>query len=431
MKEITRIHLAKTPFEIETDAKKSLANYTSEIQKVMRAEAEAMQEIEARMVELLLERGVAANGVISLADVEALRQQMGEPQVFSDDEAELEDQVVEAKSTKRLMRDSDNAMLGGVSSGIAAYFGIDPLLVRILMIILSFITLGGAVLAYVVLWIVMPSARTAADKLQMRGETVTLGALKRLSGSEEAADRNEPGLLRFGRILVGTLLILGSFGLLIALLFGGTISASVVAQLDEFSAQPWAWLTWASLVVGGIAAIILALLLAYAVLKNTFSRPIVIAIVSMLVIGALSVSGLAVGTFQTQARIDHDTARLTKTVPIELPKDLKGVKNVRTDDRVWLSFGPKNEAIRAEVSYLALEGAEQPKIEVKRQGNTLVVSRIDDQNQPDKCMHQTLFPDDPCVLNRQVQVKFYGPVDYEEVHDEGEGIVETPPTYED
>ena len=53
MKEITRIHLAKTAFSVEIDAKKSLEKYLNSIQKNMHADEEAMKEIEARMVEIL------------------------------------------------------------------------------------------------------------------------------------------------------------------------------------------------------------------------------------------------------------------------------------------------------------------------------------------------------------------------------------------
>ena len=69
MKEITRIHLAKTAFSVEIDAKKSLEKYLNSIQKNMHADAEAMKEIEARMVEILAERGVMKEGVISDDDV--------------------------------------------------------------------------------------------------------------------------------------------------------------------------------------------------------------------------------------------------------------------------------------------------------------------------------------------------------------------------
>ena len=91
MKEITRIHLAKTPFSVEVDAKKSLEKYLNLIQKNMHAEPEAMREIEARMVELLAERGVSKDGVISHDDVLAVQKQMGEPRDFSDDDETVDE----------------------------------------------------------------------------------------------------------------------------------------------------------------------------------------------------------------------------------------------------------------------------------------------------------------------------------------------------
>lgn len=71
MKEITRIHLAKTPYDIELDAKEVLQKYLSEIKQMMGSE-DTMYEIEARMVELLGERGVQSNGIITMSDVEDL-----------------------------------------------------------------------------------------------------------------------------------------------------------------------------------------------------------------------------------------------------------------------------------------------------------------------------------------------------------------------
>ena len=126
MKEITRIHLAKTAFSVEIDAKKSLEKYLNSIQKNVHADAEAMREIEARMVEILAERGVMKEGVISDDDVLAIKNQMGEPRDFSDDSEGATDELTDdnEKPEKQLMRDTDGAVIGGVCAGIAAYFNI-------------------------------------------------------------------------------------------------------------------------------------------------------------------------------------------------------------------------------------------------------------------------------------------------------------------
>ena len=75
---------------------------------------------------------------------------------------------------KKLMRDPDNRVLGGVASGIAAYMGWDITAIRLIMIVLLFIPYAPIVILYLILWLVMPLARTAADKLMMRGKSVTL-----------------------------------------------------------------------------------------------------------------------------------------------------------------------------------------------------------------------------------------------------------------
>ena len=120
MKEVTRMHLAKTPYSVEVDAKKALEGYLAAIEKTMRAEPEVMREIETRLVELLAERGVAKDGFISLDDVNALKTQMGDPKEFSEngETRESSDEATESpndtrrKSQKRLMRDMQR--FGGI-----------------------------------------------------------------------------------------------------------------------------------------------------------------------------------------------------------------------------------------------------------------------------------------------------------------------------
>ena len=160
MKEITRVHLAKTPYDIEVDAKKQLEKYIQAIAQTMDSD-EVMREIEARMVELLAGRGVASSGVITTTDVAALKEQMGEPRDFSEDGQGLEVDEKPERSERRLMRDTEHALLGGVCAGIAAYLGVNPLWIRIIAIISPLVSFGTAVLIYIVMWLSVPEARTA------------------------------------------------------------------------------------------------------------------------------------------------------------------------------------------------------------------------------------------------------------------------------
>ncbi|MGB3779435.1 MAG: PspC domain-containing protein [Tunicatimonas sp.] len=87
-----------------------------------------------------------------------------------------DDMTVDAK-VKKLFRNPDDQVLGGVSSGIAAYFGLDATLIRILFV--ASIFFGGAgLIAYIVLWIITPPALTLTDKMQMKGEPVTLSNIE-------------------------------------------------------------------------------------------------------------------------------------------------------------------------------------------------------------------------------------------------------------
>jgi phage shock protein PspC (stress-responsive transcriptional regulator) len=140
------------------------------------------------MTEILTERGIAANGVITVDDVTAIRAQLGEPRDFAEDSAEENSRETgndssassdKIQTPKRYYRDEDNAMLGGVLAGLAAYMGWDLTLLRILTVILTIVpSFGTIIIAYIVVWIVAPAAKTTSEKLEMRGEPVNLDSIK-------------------------------------------------------------------------------------------------------------------------------------------------------------------------------------------------------------------------------------------------------------
>lgn len=389
MKEITRIHLAKTPFSAEIDAKKSLEKYLNLIQKNMHAEPEAMREIEARMVELLAERGVSKDGVIGNDDVLAVQKQMGEPRDFSDDDEAVETDDEPERSERRLMRDTEHALIGGVCAGIAAYWGTNPLWVRLLFIFSPFITFGAAVLIYIVMWLSVPEARTASDKLQMRGKAVTFDSLKRQAG------RNEPSVGRNSntghtaakvfRFILGVGILMVTLGLLVALIVGAVGGIAVIGLLDGLYAQSWAWGLWVSLFIGGVAAVWLGAILSHGVFTWTLKRLSVIMMVVALIVGALSVSGMTLFGVGMANELARDEERLTKVVPVELPSDMKGVKYVHVEgENAPLHFGDTTRGdIKVELRYTDLKGKrQQPKVSAVRDGDKLVL-RV--ENQRSRC----------------------------------------------
>ena len=198
MNEVTRIHLSRTTYEIDIDAKKDLEKYIAAIKRSL-DDAEIMDDIELRMSEILNERGVGKDGVITAGDVAAIRAQLGEPRDFADSEDSNSEDWRDNLFTrgkddgsgayKKYYRDEENGILGGVAAGLSAYTGWDLTLVRVAFAVASILSFGWAVLIYIIVWIAAPAARTVSERLEMRGTPITL---ENLSNSEfgERAKKN-------------------------------------------------------------------------------------------------------------------------------------------------------------------------------------------------------------------------------------------------
>ena len=408
MKEITRIHLAKTPYDIELDAKEVLQKYLSEIKQMMGSE-DTMYEIEARMVELLGERGVQNNGIITMSAVEDLRSKMGLPKEFSDSESNEDSQADLTPSNspdKRLMRDTDNAIFGGVCAGIAAYWGINPLWVRLLFIISPFITFGTALLVYIIIWISLPEAKTAAEKLQMRGEPVTLDSLKKAANNSESKYRAKETLAKILRICLALGLFFTTLGLLAVLVVGSITGIMAMPFINEFThAQPWAWGLLISLIIAGIMAVEMFGVLTFSVARMKFTKTVLITLVITSVIGVLSIAGMVITGSKLSNEVVQDRQRLTKVIHAKLPNNVEGVKYVELEGNHMTSEIIPSSNLRVEAEYINYKGSEKPKIEVIRDGDTLEIELLN-RNKP--CKNSTLFY---CV-DSPVHIKIYGPVNF-------------------
>jgi len=408
MKEITRIHLAKTPYDIELDAKEVLQKYLSEIKQMMGSE-DTMYEIEARMVELLGERGVQSNGIITMSDVEDLRSKMGLPKEFSDSESTEDSQanlIPSDSPVKRLMRDTDNAIFGGVCAGIAAYWGINPLWVRLLFIISPFITFGTALLVYIIIWISLPEAKTAAEKLQMRGEPVTLDSLKKAANNSESKYRTKETLAKILRICLALGLFFTTLGLLAVLVVGSITGIMAMPFINEFThAQPWAWGLLISLIIAGIMAVEMFGVLTFSVARMKFTKTVLITLVITSVIGVLSIAGMVITGSKLSNEVVQDRQRLTKVIHAKLPDNVEGVKYVELEGNHMTSEIIPSSNLRVEAEYINYKGSEKPKIEIVRDGDTLEIELLN-RNKP--CKNSTLFY---CV-DSPVHIKIYGPVNF-------------------
>lgn len=185
MKKTFTVNLGGTIFNIDSDAYQLLDDYLSNLRLYFRKQEDAdeiVHDIESRISELLSEKVSSGSQVITLAFVEEVIERMGKPEEFAGVEAGSEHAAGASPhsgakrqgAAKRLYRDPDNKMLGGVISGFAAYLGCDTTLLRLLAIALMFVSVGAAIIIYIICWLLMPPAHTAAEKLSMRGEEVTI-----------------------------------------------------------------------------------------------------------------------------------------------------------------------------------------------------------------------------------------------------------------
>ena len=204
MKKTLTVNLGGTVYHIDDDAYRLLDDYLANLKHFFRKQEgaeEIVNDIEIRIAELFAEKVSAGKQVITIADVEEIIARVGKPEDFgvSDDESEPHKKEQTASSgqgytrtttARRLFRDPDNKLLGGVASGLAAYFDWDITLVRILMIVLLFVPYCPMIILYIIGWIIIPEARTAAEKLSMRGEAVTIENIGKTvtDGFERVAD---------------------------------------------------------------------------------------------------------------------------------------------------------------------------------------------------------------------------------------------------
>ena len=179
MKKTLTVNLGGTVFHIDEDAYRLLDNYLSNLKIHFRKEAgadEIIDDIERRSSELFAEKLTAGSQVITITDVEEVIARMGKPE---DMEAENDSEPSVGNATRttihrRLYRNPDDKLLGGVISGMAAYLGWDVTLLRLLLLVVLICGVGTLIPVYIVCWLVIPEARTAAEKLSMRGEAVTV-----------------------------------------------------------------------------------------------------------------------------------------------------------------------------------------------------------------------------------------------------------------
>lgn len=185
MNKIEYINLGGNPLAIDLDAYKKLKLYIASLKSYFGASEyadEIVQDIEVRLSELIHE-SMKGRKIANIKDVEYSINIMGLPEQFDSPEHEQSQEhssesdkttfkEKDKKYDKKLFRDPENKILGGVCSGLAAYFNIDdPIWVRLTFVVFT-LTGGAGVLIYIIMWIIMPKAKTSIDRLRMKGNPI-------------------------------------------------------------------------------------------------------------------------------------------------------------------------------------------------------------------------------------------------------------------
>ena len=174
------IHLAHTLFHIDSDAFALLKNYLNKLEKSFaqtEGKQEILEDIEVRIAELFSQYTIREGYVISEKNVNDVIEILGSPEDIS--EEETQEESTKSYAQKKLYRDTDEQIIVGVASGLGHYFGIDRVWIRLILIILVLSSIGGVVFVYILLWALIPEAKTTSEKLRMRGEPVNISNIEK------------------------------------------------------------------------------------------------------------------------------------------------------------------------------------------------------------------------------------------------------------
>ncbi|WP_016990440.1 PspC domain-containing protein [Flavobacterium sp. ACAM 123] len=184
MNKTVNINLGGMFFHIDEDAYLKLTRYFDAIKRSLSkssGQEEIIKDIEMRVAELLTENQKTDKQVVGLNEIDQVIAVMGQPEDYIIEEDNHTSQSYGGpapRRTKKLYRDTEKGMVSGVSAGLGHYFGIDAVWVRIIFILLVW-GAGTGVLAYIILWIVVPAAVTTSEKLEMTGEPVNISNIEK------------------------------------------------------------------------------------------------------------------------------------------------------------------------------------------------------------------------------------------------------------
>lgn len=289
------VNLGGTVYNINDDAYELLDTYLKNLKSHFAHQEggeEIVSDIEMRIAELVGEKLESPNQVITVADVEEIIKRMGKPEDLqgdAEDESSTQNRTENVgnntdKGPRRLYRNTDDSILGGVLSGLAAYFDWDVTILRIVVILVSALmlhaSLGTILVFYLIAWLVIPEAKTAAEKLAMHGKKIDMGSIGETvtAGYERASEfvkskETKSVLRRMGELFVTFVGFCTKFLLVclcivllpvllllliasMALFFGGI---GLVASVPAIFYELWPLVNWSAISASPLLTTIVAI----------------------------------------------------------------------------------------------------------------------------------------------------------------------------
>lgn len=386
MKKTVSVNIKGTNFQIEEDAYELLQDYIDRLTIALANEEgsqEIIEDIELRIAEICATKLNDTKTVIELSDIESILSTLGDPNDYvehEDSETEnsrnnSENRSTKDKSERRLFRDTENSMLGGVCAGFANYFNVDVVLIRVIFILLFFI--GFAVPLYILLWIVVPKAQNTIDRLRMKGKPINVETVKEevenaaeriRTGTRNAAERfrNDVhynkrinrgknilrNLVGIGFIAVGFILLISfviffveGFAFLPVKGDGGYMSITEYGELVLNSSEDVNWM-WIGGLMASIAGILIFFSIGILFIFRLFNKWTKLALGFLLITGIsggiiCGVVGLKSGrdfTAESQFEEEYRHAIDTEQLVI-IPRNGDFSRNLRTMNRATRNIG--------------------------------------------------------------------------------------------
>ncbi|MDC1492826.1 PspC domain-containing protein [Flavobacteriaceae bacterium] len=175
------IHLSHIKFTIDQEAYKNLDSYLKKLSLAFSSNTskdEILEDIETHIAELFSEN-TSVNQVVSLSQVNKAIEVLGSPEELAKDEDESGTSSKNNNIKKKFFRDTEDSYIGGVASGLSHYFGLATVWVRLLFIVFSILpTVPLVLIIYLIIWLIVPYAKSNIDKIRMTGETLNVTSIK-------------------------------------------------------------------------------------------------------------------------------------------------------------------------------------------------------------------------------------------------------------